>query len=137
MAAARRHAQLYRANPDSAPYLLSEARRILRRWRAIETGTAPAPIADLDNYIANYPDLIDLGGNLAGSHNRLLNPLLDSRIRVQVVDALHARLVHRFPGREDHGGAIEQWLYDHRLIAGTQRPYRENGVPPMSAGLGI
>lgn len=72
-----------------------------------ETGAPPAPFADLDSYIADYPDLIDLSGILGDSHNRLLDPLLDSRIRAHVVDALHARLVHRFPGREDHSGAVE------------------------------
>jgi hypothetical protein len=117
LVAARRHARLHRENPDTATYLLSEARRILRRWRAVETGATFKTIVDIDSYIASYPDLIDLAAILTDSHSRLLNPLLDSRIRTQVIDLLHIRLVRRFPGREDHSGAVEQWLYDHRLIA--------------------
>ena len=65
--AARRHIRLYRDNPDTATYLVSEARRIVRRWRAIEFGVSPAPIADLDSYITSYPDLIDLATILADS----------------------------------------------------------------------
>jgi hypothetical protein len=117
MAAARRHPQLCRENPRTATYLFKEARRILRRWRAIETGAAPAPIADVDSYIAHYPDLIDLAEILAESHVRLLNPLLESTVRAQLVAVLYARLSHRFPDRADHANAVEQWLYDHRLSA--------------------
>lgn len=116
-AAARRHARLYRANPAAATYLLNEARRILRRWRVVETGAAPSAITDIDSYIANYPDLIDLASILADSHDRLLDPLLDSTIRAQAVKMLYARLVLRFPCREDHSDAVEQWLHDHQLIA--------------------
>lgn len=123
LVAARRHARIHHANPDAATYVLSEARRILRRWRAVETGATAQKIADVDSYIASYPDLIDLADILANSHSRLLDPLLDSRIRAQVVDTIHIRLVRRFPDREEHNDAVEQWLHDHRLIAERrQRP---------------
>ena len=55
--------------------------------------------------VAGYPDLIALADILADCDGRLRNPVLNNRIRAQVVDVLHTRLVHRFRNRKDHDGA--------------------------------
>lgn len=135
VAAARRHAQLYRHNLGTADYALREAQRILRWWSVAETAvTRTFPATDVDSYLAAYPDLIDLAVILVDSDRQIHSTTQHTPGRARAVAALHARIQARFPDRSDHGRAVEQWLYDHHLVAqhSRHRMFSGNTAAPSS-----
>ena len=114
--ASRHHAQLYRGHPATVDYALREAQRILRWWAAAEAAVPPIPRADVDSYLAVYPDLIDLAVILVESDRQIRATAPHTPGRARAVATLHRRIRIRFPDRCDHDRAVEQWLYDHHLI---------------------
>jgi hypothetical protein len=115
VAAANRQARLARDHPGSVDYALREAQRILRWWSTTEAATPALPVADVDSYIAAYPELIDLAVMLVDSDRQIRATTAHSPGRTRAITTLHARIQTRFPHHSNHGRAVEQWLYDHHL----------------------
>jgi TniQ len=131
VAAATLHLHLHRRNGDTTRYVLREAQRILRWWSTAETGKPSHPAADVDSYIAAYPDLIDLAAILADSHRQILNTPPATANRARASDDLYTRLIKRFPDRVEHSRAIEQWLHDHHLINGRRLRHDHRGADDL------
>lgn len=118
IAAAQRHARLYHRHNDMLDFAVRDATRIHRRWSGWTSPFTLSPAnADIDAYIATYPDLIALAGILADARRQIWNTAVATPARAHAVDAVYASVGRQFPQHRDQNQPIEHWIDDQQLSA--------------------
>ncbi|ORW07242.1 hypothetical protein AWC16_21815 [Mycolicibacter longobardus] len=99
-------------------FAVRDATRIHRRWSGWTSRFTLSPAnADIDAYIATYPDLIALAGILADARRQIWNTAVATPARAHAVDAVYASVGRQFPQHRDQNQPIEHWIDDQQLSA--------------------